>query len=118
MGVPKGVQNLGNDPEGHVRLQMASLFYQSLEGLSFDILHDDEIDIPLLGESVYGDDVGMVEPCLSYGLDPKPVHQLRVSCQLGRDDFDRHFALESEVFGQIDRPQPSLPQEPDTAVIA
>ncbi len=81
---------------------------QLVEGLSLDALHHDEVHALLGADVVDGDDVGMVEGTGRPSFLDKALLAAQIGDLVGRQDFDRHRAVEVHIASLVDHPHAAL----------
>ena len=101
VGAVEGLRDLDPVAQGLLEGKRAPL--QPLgEGLAFQVLHDQVVDPILPAEVVEDADVGMIQGGDGPGLTLEALAQVRASCQLRREDLDRHRPIEPRVPGPVD----------------
>jgi hypothetical protein len=114
----------GREPLGHARGDLDRLLHRQRpapqpisQRAPFVVRHgDEEAAVVRLSDLVDGGDVGVIEG----GGGPRLLHQPAVrrgiAAQVGRQQLERHRAVQSGVPCQVDPPHPPLPQRADDAV--
>jgi len=64
-------------------------------------LHRDEMRAFVVADLINGGDVGMVPRCSSVRLWHKAAHAILIGRQLGRQNFQRHLAVQAGVISEI-----------------
>ncbi len=88
-----------------------------LQGLSVDVLEDEERLPGVLLEPIDGGDVGVVErgKHTRFALEPRQRH--RIAHHLGREELDRDRAMEHRVLGAPDDAHPAFSQLGEQLVV-
>lgn len=87
------------------------------QGLAVDKLHRDEVDIIALVDFVDVSNVRMIQGGGRLPLLNEAAHATLVSSERGRQDFERDFAIEAGVFGQINFTHPARAEFRQDAVM-
>ena len=74
-------------------------------------LHQEEVQPLGASELVEGDDVRVVELGQGSGFPGEPLGKRRRVTEAGRQDFQRHGAVEFALTGLVDRAHPAIPDE-------
>ena len=91
------------DPVAQGLLERKRALLQALgQGLALQVLHDQVVDPILPAEVVEDADVGMIQGGDGPGLTLEALAQVRASCQLRREDLDRHRPIQARVPGPVD----------------
>src|SRR6185295_7946967 len=105
MGSVQGASDLNRVLERLIERE-GSLLQLLLERIALQILHNEERCAVLLADVVQWTDVGVIELRDRAGLAIEAFAKLRVARELGREDLDRHGAIQACVAGFVDLSHP------------
>ena len=94
------VRGLHGDIDNFRRCQRTA--HSHCNGLSFDMLHDDEADAVALADVVDGGNIRMIQRGGSLRFAGEPLHPLRVRGELAGQDLQRDGPVQSRVAREID----------------
>ena len=90
--------------------QAAFLRDELFKALVVHVLHGEEVRAAGLADVVDRHDVGVVQGSSGLGLAVELPHELRVSCELGREDLERDVAVEAILPGPEDCAHAAAPE--------
>ena len=72
-----------------------------VESLTFQILHDEVVDVALRTDVIEHTDIGMLQSGNGFGFALKAGAQFRIRAEMGRKNFDGDRAFEAGIAGAI-----------------
>jgi hypothetical protein len=111
-----GFGNRNGQPEELLKGQPARTS-QAGQGLPLDELHRQEVHAAGFLDRVDRDDVGVVEGGDGARLSLEPLESIGIAGQLGRQDLERHAAVEPGIVGLVDLAHAARAEGPDDPVV-
>jgi hypothetical protein len=102
MGVVQGAGKLPEQPHRPIHRQWCRRPDDLAQGAAFQQVHDDVVEIVLLGDVVDQDDVGVAQPGRDHRLAPEPLDDVRLVRQVRAQDFDGPGLLQRLVHTPVD----------------
>jgi hypothetical protein len=90
---------------------------QLVQAVSLDMGHGEEVNPVRLLDREDGDDIRVIEGGQGPGLPLQALQTVGIAGQIGRQDLERHPALELGVLGQVDLPHPAGAQPGSDPVV-